>query len=406
MDDAVTSDKWVVLPGGSDVFDAELRAGALKHAAACGFHNIRFAGESDLLSVVRELLSVAGRRVGVIGHVRTAQLMREVQALGAFCVLMGEDELALWRQSVATPVMTCAVDHRAVGAMAASYLHAKRRFRSFAFVDAPQKVRWRWWTELRHAGFVAGLRASGFADAARRLSVANGDGADRSAEILAELGAMPRPAALFCCNDKVAYEVAMLCRRGCLAVPSEFAILGVDNELSICEHAPVEISSIALDRRSLGARVMARLFRVLEEGRPDDGMLRTLPVQVWERDSTRNVEPEDLCALRALRLIDGQATVRLSMTRIVAASGVSRSCLERHFRKVTGRSVHDYLEDAVLSTVVVKLRETELTETRIAEDAGYSSVSYLCVKFRRRFGMTMQAYRESCRRDGSSDGRR
>ena len=394
MDAANGSDgngKWIVLTDHSDRFSSEFRAGALAYAREIGFPNICLAGDANLLAAVR---AVGPARVGVINHVRDAPAMAALRRLGVPCILLGEDEARRWRAETSSRSLACVVDHQAIGRMAAEYYLEQGRFKSHLYVDTAAKPHWSWWSEQRFAGFRAALGQLGAVRAVRRFSLT--DGAARRA-FLALARRLPPPVAVFCANDRVAYAVLQLCQEGGLYVPGEIAVLGVDNAQEICEHAPIGLSSIEVDRDALGARAVAWMLNLLAGAASDVEVLRGLPRRVVERNSTRRVSFDDPFVARAAALIAGATDAKLTVAKLVRKVGASRSYLERHFKLETGYTLHDYLEGEVLREVCRLLEASDKPVTYIAATMGYASPAYLCTKFRRRYGMTMQDYRNHFR---------
>ena len=86
-------------------------------------------------------------------------------------------------------------------------------------------------------------------------------------------------------------------------------------------------------------------------------------------------------------------------TRDVAVSEVADHCrvslrlLEVRFRQILNHTVHDEIEASRLDSVCTMLSETKLTIGDIVRKTGFSSISYLCAIFRRKFGCTMRDYR-------------
>lgn len=385
-----SDERWIVLTDHSDRFSAEFRAGALAYAREIGFRNVRLAGGAGMVAAVR---AAGGARVGVVNHVRSAPVMAEIRRLGVPCILLGEDEAQRWGVSAASRVVACAVDHVAVGRMAAEYFLRQRRFASFLFVDTAAKPQWGWWAARRFAGFREGLCGRVAPESVGRFSLGEGAPDAVRAAFLARVRALASPAAVFCANDRIAHEVAQMCLSGGLYVPEEAAILGVDNAQEICEHAPVTLSSIAVDRAALGARAVAWMLGLLDGAARGESVLRGQPVRVVERNSTRLTAFGDRFVERAVRLIERRPDASLTAAQVADASGASRSYLERHFKTATGRTLHDFMEGELMREVCRRLATTDQSVAFISSTMGYSSSAYLCTKFRRRYGMTMQDYR-------------
>ena len=72
---------------------------------------------------------------------------------------------------------------------------------------------------------------------------------------------------------------------------------------------------------------------------------------------------------------------------------VSRSILERRFRKFIGRSPQAEIRNVQLKRVKQLLRETDLPLERIAGLSGYDHPEYMSVVFKRELGQTPGQYR-------------
>jgi AraC-like DNA-binding protein len=90
------------------------------------------------------------------------------------------------------------------------------------------------------------------------------------------------------------------------------------------------------------------------------------------------------------------APVRLE--HVASAAGSSPTYLTTAFRRVEGRPVHRYLLQLRLARALVELPHAS-SLTTLACDLGFSNHSHFTALFRRTFGCTPSAYRESLRRD-------
>src|SRR5690606_25871017 len=64
------------------------------------------------------------------------------------------------------------------------------------------------------------------------------------AEMANWLTSLPRPTAIFCCNDVRARHVAHISRNIGIRIPEDIALLGVDNDELLCEMSDPPLSSI------------------------------------------------------------------------------------------------------------------------------------------------------------------
>lgn len=170
-------------------------------------------------------------------------------------------------------------DNRAGGALAAEALLrlGHRRIALIAGEPGTSTAR------DREAGFRAALAAAGAPLDERLRRV--GDYAHASGHRLALelLEGEPRPTAIFCANDVVAFGVLDAARRLGLAVPEQLSVIGYDD----IEMASWELFSLTTIRQPLSemARTAARLLVERVEGRDDPPPPRrhVFPAELVER---------------------------------------------------------------------------------------------------------------------------
>jgi AraC-like DNA-binding protein len=88
-----------------------------------------------------------------------------------------------------------------------------------------------------------------------------------------------------------------------------------------------------------------------------------------------------------------QPTLALSLKRVAASHGCSREHLSRVFLRKTGRSPGAYLARARLGRALQLLRDTDLTVTAIAQQAGFSCAHTLRRCVRQATGQAPSAHR-------------
>ena len=77
---------------------------------------------------------------------------------------------------------------------------------------------------------------------------------------------------------------------------------------------------------------------------------------------------------------------------------ISRSVLQRLFRKELGQTILDAITAMRMQRVKQLLAETDLSLADIADRAGFSYVEYLSTSFRRETGESPSSYRRKFRR--------
>ncbi|QYR22600.1 response regulator [Paenibacillus sp. sptzw28] len=102
---------------------------------------------------------------------------------------------------------------------------------------------------------------------------------------------------------------------------------------------------------------------------------------------------------KVIRLIDERyGSGELSLTVLADEVFVSPNHLNTMFKKITGRTVHQYLADIRMSKAEELLRTTKLKVSEIAGSIGMSNISYFCSIFKQEFGMSPGEYQELMQR--------
>ena len=93
-----------------------------------------------------------------------------------------------------------------------------------------------------------------------------------------------------------------------------------------------------------------------------------------------------------------QYTRRLSLDDFAAAVHCSPFHLARLFRRVTGLTLHGYVDRLRLRTALERLADNEKDLTTLAFDLGFGSHSHFSTAFRRAFGLSPSEFRRSALR--------
>lgn len=206
------------------------------------------------------------------------------------------------------------------------------------------------------------------------------------------LSHLPLPTAVFATDDSLAHRLARLCMSAGLKVPHQVAILGCSNDEFLCTVSQQPLSSVALPFATLGYEA-AKLLDAVLSGVISKPKHQLPPLGVVTRKSTdpaAQAEPELAAALRFIR---DHATARIGVDDIAAASGLSRSSLERRFRAVVGRSPLAELLRERIERAQHLLVQSDLAIKEVASAAGFHDVRHLSVTFRQKTGTSPGQYR-------------
>ena len=300
------------------------------------------------------------------------------------------------------PDALVACDDHAIGACAAN-LFLKRGYRSFAFAgieggsgdsDAVNSLN-------RENGFRRALRKAGHACAAyhERLPQNSWRYADAAA-LTRWLRELPKPCALLAHSDLLAQSVLAASRRARIPVPEQIAVIGVDNEDSVCESCSPRLSSIEPDFANggyLAADILNRMIGLggspILRARATYGILKTV-----ERMSTQNVTGSHLRVAKARELIRTEYAAGIRPEDVAEALGVSVRMLELVFRKTLGHTLREELVARRVAEARRLLEKTTLPLGEVAVACGFRTLAALKSIFRKRVGCSMRAYRKT-RRD-------
>lgn len=301
------------------------------------------------------------------------------------------------------------IDNVAVAGMAADHLLAKR-FPNYAFCGDARFL----WSRQRGAAFRRLLSERGapcieYSGQSRRAAA----GYARDMQALVRwVRSLPKPIAVFACYDRRAHELIEACHQSGISVPSEVAVLGVDDDELICEFSDPPLSSVLPNARRTGFEAAALLSRLMAEhtangrdasgegggaGRRPGGAAPSPeipPIRVVERRSTEADAVADRHVVEALRYIRNHACDGIDVADVLRAVPVSRTLLERKFARYVGTSPHRAIKRRQIERVCQLLAESQLSIALIADIAGFESASYLSAVFRRETGETPRAYRE------------
>ena len=313
-------------------------------------------------------------------------------------VLMGPHDDALAARKAPT-VFVCA-DEKKIGADGARYLLTRGKFRSYGFVQLFNGLAW---SDLRAKGFEEHLRKNNLS--CQRFRHANAPIAIRRSGSEADLRALeryldnlPKPAAIMADMDFRATAILARCKALGIRIPEQLIVLGVDNDLILCEYATPPLSSIQPNHEEIGRRALLELRRLCRATKRPSCRQRQIIVHIpslgiFERESTHPASPSANLIQRAMDFIDKHYGERLSVNDIAERLGVSRALLDLRFRQQVESSVLEVLVDRRLREVKRRLSQTHASIGQIAVQCGFPTAKNLAWQFKRRFGVTMREWR-------------
>ena len=277
-------------------------------------------------------------------------------------------------------------DYENTGRMAARFFK-KKLFTNFAFFGIRNII----WSEERCAGFqdeVHKLKGRFFS-----YKIEPFGAFDRKA-IISWLDKLPKPAALFCCDDAHALVITETCKMSNIRIPEEISLLGVDNDDLLCGISDPPISSIALDVENGGYQTCKLLHRMLAGGRNFPFNVVINPVGIIQRQSTSIYNISDPHVEKIIVFIDDHYSEEISMEALIKSVPLSRRNLEMRFKKETGTSLYQYLLINRIEHFAHLLITTNRPVIELACEVGFKDCSNIARIFKKYKGCSPLEFRQ------------
>lgn len=284
-------------------------------------------------------------------------------------------------------------NHRAVGRLAADHFIEKGH-RSFAFLgysDHPV-------SREREIGYAERLAERGHIPIAHHTP-------ERKARTFETMHggdetfitSLPKPCALFCCWDEVAFRALHSAIEQGIAVPEELAILGVDNDPVFVSTSLIPLSSIDPDITRMGFLTASWLGEMMLGRSSKQIELERLvpPKGLVVRQSSALEAIDDPVVRRFLELLRQQRPGMLSIESLARDCHVSRRLLEQRVKDTTGKTPRQLLSQTLVDAIQRFLSQTDYTLAHIADLLGFEHAERLSHLFRRQTGMTPGEFRKS-----------
>lgn len=211
------------------------------------------------------------------------------------------------------------------------------------------------------------------------------------------LAQLPRPVAIFVCDDRRALLVSEACRHLGLHVPEEVAILGTGDHEVLCFEAYPPLSSLRLPLEQEGYRAAELLEHLIKGGKPPAQPVLLQPGGITVRQSTDTLAVSDAQVAAALRYIREHACQGIEVETVARHAGLNRRYLERRFRAYIQRSPFQEIRRVQMERVKDLLAQTDLTIDAIADQTGFGGRTRLTVEFSKHIGQSPGAYRKQFR---------
>jgi LacI family transcriptional regulator len=208
------------------------------------------------------------------------------------------------------------------------------------------------------------------------------------------LKSLPKPIALMSCDDNQGQHVTEACKAVEISVPEQIAVLGVDNDLSICNLSDPPLSSFALNTEKAGFEAAQLLNKMMNGDGQEHSNIYVEPTSIITRRSTDFLAVNDKEISKALHFIYCHYRENIRVSDVVNATASSRRVLEKKFQSVLKRTILDEINSMRIEHVKHLLTETEMTISDIALSCGYSDIKNMSRYFRNYQGVNPLEFRK------------
>ncbi|BCU77537.1 substrate-binding domain-containing protein [Luteolibacter sp. LG18] len=209
------------------------------------------------------------------------------------------------------------------------------------------------------------------------------------------LASIPLPAAIMAEDDRFALALAQTARRLGLAMPTDLAILGVDDNRLLLGASPIGISSVDSDLWSVGYQAADLAARLSQGESPPATPIRIPARQVVSRQSTATFHGHHPKADEAMRYIRTHFRSPLTAESVAGHVGLTTRGLHKILAKEACPSLHQEILRLRLEAAEQLLAESTLKLEAIAAETGFGNSKNLCRVFLKHRGITPR----QCRRD-------
>ena len=286
-------------------------------------------------------------------------------------------------------------DYFGTGVMAANFfLH--KGYKSFAYYGLTDTV----WGRERGEGFKKAVYSQGYDvyEFSNRKRIPSEKWSFDVELVSRWLQSLPKPVALFACDDYYALQITEVCKMYDISIPEEIAVLGVDNDKLLCNISDPQLSSIELDIENGGYEAGRLIHQFIENTirsvirsmeKKEIFFVDEIVAACRERFAVSDKYIEQL-----LHYIDNNLRNPLPIDDLIRMLPFSRRVLEKKFKRETGTSVCQYIQELRIEKFVDLLVTTDLPLVEAAAKAGFTDYKNISRIFTKVKEMTPFQYRK------------
>jgi LacI family transcriptional regulator len=209
------------------------------------------------------------------------------------------------------------------------------------------------------------------------------------------LKTLPKPVGIFACNDDRGQHLLEVCKFMNLKVPEDVAVLGVDNDLMVCEFGDPPLSSVALNIEAAGFEAAKLLEIMMRTGKSMKGrQIIAAASHIVQRQSSDILAVDDAEVAQAIQYIKNNARNKISVNNVVEATNIGRRALEKRFKKTVHRSIYRETQQMRVEMISKLLIGTDYTISQINSLFNFTDFEHISRFFRKEKGIGLREFRK------------
>lgn len=281
-------------------------------------------------------------------------------------------------------------DYFGTGELAARFF-INRRFRNFAFYGNKGVI----WSRERAEGFR--IQVEKFGGNYYYFESENMNGEEWSAshiQLDQWLLSLPKPVGLLACDDNFALRVSQICKLNNIDIPSEIALLGVDNDELICNLSDPPISSIVTDVEKGGYEAGRLIDRMINNEINEPSNIIIHPTRFELRKSTEKYNISNEYIAYVVHFIEDNFVSEINIEKLTELIPLSRRNLEVKFKDEMGTSIYQFILSCRIDYFAHLLLTTDRTLFDLALESGFNDCKNIARVFKKMKGCTPMEYRK------------
>lgn len=281
-------------------------------------------------------------------------------------------------------------DYHGTGVMAAKFF-VQRRYQNFAFYGNDNTV----WSRERAEGFRQEIeKTKGEYFYFETENLREEPWSKSHMELDKWLLCLPKPIALFACDDNFALQVSEICTLNNIQIPNDIALLGVDNDELICNLSDPPISSIVLDVEKGGYEAGRLIHQLIKKEKTEPFNIVIKATRIELRQSTEKYDVKNEYVLKVVNYIHTNFTTEISIDSLTDLVPLSRRNLEIKFKNEMETSIYQFILKNRIEYFSQLLLTTDRSLFDLALESGFNDCKNISRIFKKFKGSTPMEFRQ------------